>query len=72
LLTREEYASAIIHDGYYQILPDLRSLNYGTYINEGVHKISEFNDLNSHNSRRLSKDELIKLFNKVPEIFTEK
>jgi len=38
---------------YYRVPPDLHSLNYGKYIEEGEIKISEATDYNSHNTTRL-------------------
>ena len=65
LLTREELAKAEDMGDYYRILPDERDLNYGKYFTEGEEKISEIEDYNSHNTRRLTvpeiKEKLLKL-----------
>lgn len=65
LLTREERIKAEDLDEYYRIVPDDRDLNYNKFFTEGEEKISELEDYNSHNTRRLSvgeiKDLLLKL-----------
>jgi len=53
LLSREEMVAAEDLGSYYRVPPDLRSLNYGKYIEEGEIKISEATDYNSHNTTRL-------------------
>ena len=58
LLTREELANAEDHGDYYRIIPDGRDLNYGKYFTEGETKISQLEDFNSHNTRRLSISEI--------------
>ena len=58
LLTREELAKAEDMGDYFRILPDDRDLNYGKYFTEGEEKISEIDDYNSHNTRRLSVAEI--------------
>ncbi len=58
LLTREELAKAEDRGDYYRIVPDDRDLNYGKYFTEGEQKISEIQDYNSHNTRRLSLAEI--------------
>jgi UDP-N-acetylglucosamine 4,6-dehydratase len=53
LLSREEMVSAEDLGGYYRVPPDLRDLNYGKFVEQGEVKISESNDYNSHNTKRL-------------------
>lgn len=53
LLTREEKVSAEDLGGYYRIPPDTRDLNYAKYFVEGEKGITEADDYNSHNTRRL-------------------
>ncbi len=53
LLSREEMAAADDLGAYYRIPPDLRDLNYSKFVEEGEHKISTFDDYNSHNTERL-------------------
>jgi UDP-N-acetylglucosamine 4,6-dehydratase len=58
LLTREERAKAEDLGGYYRIVPDDRDLNYNKYFTEGEEKVSEVEDYNSHNTRRLTVAEI--------------
>jgi len=53
LLSREEMVAAQDLGNYYRVLPDLRDLNYGKYLEQGEVKISEAVDYNSHNTTRL-------------------
>ena len=53
LLSREEMVAAEDLGAYYRVLPDLRDLNYGKYMEQGELKISEATDYNSHNTERL-------------------
>lgn len=65
LLTREEFSMAEDCGKYFRIIPDNRDLNYNKYFTEGLEKISSLNDYNSHNTQRLTideiKDKLLKL-----------
>ncbi|MDN7241715.1 nucleoside-diphosphate sugar epimerase/dehydratase [Planococcus sp. N028] len=58
LLTREEMAVATDMDGYYRIPADNRDLNYNKYFTEGEEEISEGWEYNSHNTHRLSIEEI--------------
>jgi len=53
LLSREEMVSAQDLGGYYRVLPDMRDLNYGKFVDQGEVKISEAKEYNSHNTTRL-------------------
>jgi UDP-glucose 4-epimerase len=53
LLSREEMVAAEDLGGYYRVLPDLRDLNYGKFVEQGEIKISEATDYNSHNTSLL-------------------
>jgi UDP-N-acetylglucosamine 4,6-dehydratase/5-epimerase len=53
LLSREEKACAENHGDYYRVPPDLRDLNYAKFVERGERRISESEDYNSHNTRRL-------------------
>jgi len=68
LVTREEMAKAADLGNYYRIPCDGRDLNYDKYFIEGEEKIAVFEDYHSHNTRRLDKDEMIKLLLKLPMI----
>jgi len=61
LLTREERVKAEDLGGYYRIVPDDRDLNYNKYFTEGQESISEVEDYNSHNTRRLNVQEVKEL-----------
>ena len=61
LLSREEMASAQDLGGYYRIKPDLRDLNYGIFLDKGQASISEATEYTSHNTKRLSSDELMNM-----------
>jgi len=58
LLTREEMAVAMDMGGYYRIPADNRDLNYNKYFTEGEEGISEGWEYNSHNTHRLSMQEI--------------
>lgn len=53
LLTREEMANASDLEGYFQVRPDNRDLNYGKYVESGEKVISGSDDYHSHNTERL-------------------
>lgn len=72
LLTREEFASAEDMKDYYRIIPDGRDLNYEKYFSLGDQKITSIGeDYNSHNTHRLSADELANLLLKLNYIQEE-
>ena len=58
LVSREEMARAEDLGGYYRIPADSRDLNYAKYFVEGETAISEIDDYTSHNTQRLSVDEV--------------
>jgi len=58
LLTREELAKAEDCGEYYKIMSDDRDLNYSKYFTEGEEQISQTEDYNSHNTRRLNVEEV--------------
>lgn len=58
LLTREELARAEDLGDYYRIFPDDRDLNYNKYFTEGTEQLSLLKDYNSHNTSRLTVDEI--------------
>ena len=61
LLTREEMAVAEDMGGYYRVPADNRDLNYGLYFDKGRSEVSAVEDYNSHNTRRLSVDEMAEM-----------
>lgn len=58
LLTREERIKSQDMEGYYRIFADDRNLNYTKYFSEGEKKIADLEDYTSHNTYRLSNEEL--------------
>lgn len=65
LLTREEYVKAEDMGDYYRIPLDNRGLNYAKYTKVGTDVPEEATDYHSHNTNRLTKDELKKLLLKL-------
>jgi UDP-N-acetylglucosamine 4,6-dehydratase len=61
LISREEMAHAQELDNYYRIPADNRDLNYAKYFNEGDKDISLLDDYTSHNTRRLSVEQIKQL-----------
>lgn len=61
LISREEMSKAIDMGNYYRIPADNRSLNYEQYFSEGASKLSEMHDYTSHNTKKLSVNEIKKL-----------
>lgn len=58
LLTREEYVVAEDMVGFYRVPADTRDLNYDKFFEEGDSKLSSTEEYNSHNTYRLSVDEV--------------
>jgi len=61
LLSREEMAVAEDRGDYFRVPPDNRDLNYDKYTKEGEETISRSEDFNSHNTRRLTVDEMAQI-----------
>jgi len=61
LLSREEMVSAVDCGNYFRITPDLRDLNYERFFESGEIRITESSEYTSHNTRRLSIDEVVAL-----------
>lgn len=61
LLTREEMVVAEDMGAYYRVPADNRDLNYGLYFDKGRSEISEVEDYNSHNTKRLSVDDITEM-----------
>ncbi len=68
LVTREEMVKAVDLGGYYRIPADNRDLNYNKYFVEGEAKVSEQEDYNSHNTRRLNVKEVKELISTLDEV----
>lgn len=60
LLTREEYVVANDLGGFYQVAADKRDLNYDKYFIEGDQQLSTDQEYNSHNTTRLTVEEVKK------------
>ena len=71
LISREEMAHAHDMGGYYRIPADNRDLNYAKYFSEGEEKISHMDDYTSHNTDRLSVEEIKELLLKLDYIEEE-
>lgn len=65
LLAREEVQGAQDLGEYYRVAADNRDLNYKKYFTEGSRKMANIEDYHSHNSRRLSEEELISLLKSI-------
>ena len=65
LVTREEMVRAIDMGGYYRIPCDTRDLNYDKFFTEGNEDLSKIEDYHSHNTRRLTVDEMKELLLKL-------
>lgn len=65
LLSREEMARADDMGRYYRIPADDRDLNYNKYFVEGETKVSVFDDYTSHNTERLSVEQVKELLMKL-------
>lgn len=68
LVSREEMARAEDRGRYYRVRADDRDLNYNKYFVEGEQRISELDDFNSHNARRLEVPEIKSLLLKLDYI----
>lgn len=68
LLSREEMASAEDRGDYYRVPLDGRSLNYGLYVEHGSETIDQFADYTSHNTKRLTVEEIASLLEQLPEM----
>lgn len=58
LLTKEEFLSAKDMGGFYRVPADKRDLNYDKYFVEGNKKLSSEEEYNSHNTRRLTVEDI--------------
>jgi UDP-glucose 4-epimerase len=61
LVSREEMAHAQDSGRYFRIPADTRDLNYHQYLDEGDLRTTRADEYNSHNTKRLEKDEVIPL-----------
>lgn len=68
LLTKEEMVKAIDMGEYYRIPADTRDLNYNQFFENGEKIISQAGEYHSHNTQRLSEEELKDLLLNLREI----
>jgi UDP-glucose 4-epimerase len=65
LLSREEMAVAEDLGDYYRVPADNRDLNYSVFVDKGEQTISDYEDFNSHNTRRLDQPEMSAILRKL-------
>lgn len=65
LLAKEEVLVAEDLGNYFRVAADNRDLNYNKYFTEGFGSIVKLEEYHSHNTRRLSENELISLLNSI-------
>jgi UDP-glucose 4-epimerase len=71
LLSKEEAVKAIDMGDYYRVPADTRDLNYSKYFENGNVRMEDVYEYNSHNTHRLSKEELYDLLLNLPYIKKE-
>lgn len=67
LMTKEEKVRSIDMGDYFRIPSDDRDLNYSKYLEEG-NIVTELEEYNSHNTYRLSENELLEMLKNLYEI----
>jgi UDP-glucose 4-epimerase len=68
LLTREEMARAEDIPGYFRVAADARDLNYNLFFSEGRPEMNQMEDYNSHNTKRLTVEEMMEMLLKLTEV----
>jgi UDP-glucose 4-epimerase len=68
LLSREEMAMAEDRGDYYRVPLDARSLDYGLFTEEGGHRVEHLEDYTSHNTQRLTVEQVAELVAGLPEM----
>lgn len=71
LVTREEMSKAIDMGSYFRVPCDTRDLNYDKFFIEGQEKIATIDDYHSHNTCRLSVEEMKQLLLKLSFIVND-
>lgn len=66
LVSKEDIIKAEDLGNYFRIPADNRDLNYAQYFSEGNADFSKFDDYHSHNTKRLSVEEMKQLLLKLP------
>ncbi len=65
LLSKEEVLIAEDLGNYFRVPADNRDLNYNKYFTEGIESEGSIEDYHSHNTKRLTQNELIALLNSI-------
>lgn len=68
LLSKEEMATTEDLGRYFRVIPDTRSLNYSRYTSEGDSRIDQVIEYTSHNTQRLTVDEMSGLLRELPSV----
>ena len=68
LLTREEMARAEDIPGYFRVAADARDLNYNIFFSEGRPEMNTLEDYHSHNTTRLSLEQMIETLLSLREV----
>ena len=68
LVTKEEMMKASDLGNYFKIKSDTRGLNYEKYFSDGNNSKTLYDEYNSSNTKILSKEELIQILLKLPEV----
>lgn len=68
LLTREEMVKAVDMGDYYRIPADNRDLNYDKFFEKGETVVTQADEYHSHNTHRLSEEELKEMLMELLEI----
>jgi len=68
LVTKEEMARSSDLGNYYRIHADNRDLNYNSFFSEGDENIEKVEEYTSHNTRRLSLEEVLQLLKKLGDL----
>lgn len=68
LVTREEMARSTDLGDYFRIHADGRDLNYNEYFSEGNDKMQKIEEYTSHNTKRLSVEEVVKLLGRLGDL----
>jgi UDP-N-acetylglucosamine 4,6-dehydratase/5-epimerase len=71
LLTKEEFFNAQDMDNYFRVPADNRDLNYDKYFIEGNEQLSTIDEYNSHNTHRLSVEEVKEMLSSLSYIQEE-
>lgn len=71
LASKEELTTAEDMGGYYRVRMDTRDLNYEKYVTDGNQEEINFDDYHSHNTERLSVEQVKQLLLTLPEVRKE-